>query len=77
MILLTGSVLWENIPRRVAAIHAGDPWCRGVVLLGMEAPAVQVVPPSLEAKITSLKVTGALGPRVQLGSLTLISSAAS
>jgi 5-dehydro-2-deoxygluconokinase len=22
-----------------AAIHAGDPWCRGVVLLGMEAPA--------------------------------------
>src|SRR6267378_3957863 len=24
VILLTGSVLWENIPWRVAAIHAGD-----------------------------------------------------
>ena len=24
LILLTGSVLWENVPWRVAAIHAGD-----------------------------------------------------
>ncbi len=24
VILLTGSVLWENIPWKVAAIHAGD-----------------------------------------------------
>ena len=24
LIILTGSVLWENIPWKVAAIHAGD-----------------------------------------------------
>ena len=35
------AIAWRNI---AAAIEAGDPWCRGVVLLGLEAP-----PPVLEA----------------------------
>lgn len=32
VILLTGSVLWENIPWRVAAIHAGDWFVKMLVI---------------------------------------------
>jgi hypothetical protein len=32
LILLTGSVLWENVPWKVAAIHAGD-WLVKLVVI--------------------------------------------
>jgi hypothetical protein len=32
VVLLTGSVIWENVPWRLAAIHAGD-WLVKVVLI--------------------------------------------
>ena len=35
-----GERAWANVAR---AIEAGDPWCRGVVLLGLEAPEEELV----------------------------------
>lgn len=34
VVLLTGSVMWENVPWRLAAIHAGD-WLVKIVLIVM------------------------------------------
>jgi hypothetical protein len=32
LILLTGSVLWENVPAKLAALHAGD-WLLKLILM--------------------------------------------
>lgn len=36
LILLTGSVLWDNVPWRVAAIHAGD-WLVKLLVISLIA----------------------------------------
>ncbi len=33
VVLLSGSVLWEDVPARLAAIHAGD-WLIKLLLIG-------------------------------------------
>ena len=34
VVLLTGSVIWENVPPKLAAIHAGD-WLVKLVVIGL------------------------------------------
>jgi 5-dehydro-2-deoxygluconokinase len=45
---------WANVAR---AIEAGDPWCRGVVLLGLEAPEDELVR-TFETAVASPVVKG-------------------
>lgn len=45
---------WANVAR---AIEAGDPWCRGVILLGLEAPEEELVR-TFETAVASPVVKG-------------------
>ena len=48
VILLTGSILWQNVPWQLAAIHAGD-WLIKLILI----PAIVAVWPSRKAASTA------------------------